>query len=126
MLGFYPVTVLAADVVLGELTIPLIKFAYVLGMAFWGALAALLQRLSKGEPLVSWKVVAMRDITNASLASILTFLACEHYKVPGALAAIAFTMAGYGGARFMEFIYQRFIWKIKSVVEQSADHESKP
>ncbi len=121
VIAVYPTTVLAADIVLGELTIPLIKFGYVLMMALWGALAALLQRFARGEEIATWKIVAMRDLTNASLASILTFLACEQFKVPPALAAIAYTLAGYGGARFMEFIYRRFLYQIKSAVGENAD-----
>lgn len=116
LIGF-STSVLASDLVLGPVVVSPLKLLYVFLMGLWGALAALLQRLAKGVPERVWKVAALRDLVNATLASLMAFLVCEHFQVPPALEAVAFTLAGYGGARFMEFIYQRFIWKIKNVVE---------
>lgn len=111
-LGF-PACVYAAGFAT-PLDIPLIKYGYVLLMGLWGALAALLQRLAKGEE-PRWKIVIARDITNATLAAILVFLLCEHFSVPPALGAVAYTLAGYGGARFMEFMYVRFLAKFNQL-----------
>lgn len=121
----YSSSAVASEIVLGTMVIPLVKMLYVFLMGLWGALAALLQRLAKGMENSFWKVAALRDLVNATLASLLAFLACQHFQVPPALEVICYTLAGYGGARFMEFIYQRFIWKIKNVVESSGGETSK-
>lgn len=95
------------------------KLLYVVFMSLWGALAALLQRFAKGQDLVRVKTVIARDIVNATLASFITFLICEHLNVPPALSAVAFTLSGYGGARFMEFIYQKYVGKISKSVDDT-------
>lgn len=112
-LGF-PACVYAAEYAT-PLDIPLIKYGYVLLMGLWGALAALLQRLAKGEE-PRWKIVIARDITNATLAAVLVFLLCEHFSVPPALGAVGYTLAGYGGARFMEFAYLKFLARFTQLV----------
>lgn len=109
---FYPSSVLASDVVI-PLDFPLITLFYVFFMASWGALAAVLQRFSSGQDLKKWKLVIFKDLVNAVLAAFLTFLVCEHFGVPPILEAVAFTLAGYGGARFMESVYRKFVQSIK-------------
>lgn len=85
-----------------------LKFVYVFGMGTWGALAVLLQRFASGQT-ERWVLVAVRDLVNANLAAVVTLLACEHAGVPPAPEAIAYTLAGYGGARFMEMVYRKFV-----------------
>lgn len=106
----YPPSVYAAGFLdTGPMGVEWVKYGYVLLMSTWGALAALLQRFAKGQGIKNWKIVAARDFVNATLAAILTFWICEHFKVPMAIEAVAFTLAAYGGARFMEFMYGRFV-----------------
>lgn len=111
----YPTSVMAAVAwwETGPMGVEWVKYGYVLLMASWGAAAALLQRFAKGEGTDKWKLIVWRDFVNATLAAVLTFWVCEHFKVPAAIEAVAFTLAAYGGARFMEFIYGRFIAGVK-------------
>ena len=92
----------------GPFDIPWVNYGYVLLMAAWGASAALFQRFAGGE-VPRWKWVIARDITNATLAAILVFLFCEYQNIPAPIKAIASTLAAYGGARFMEFLYGRLV-----------------
>lgn len=106
----YPPSVRAAGFLdTGPMGVEWVKYGYVLLMSTWGAAAALLQRFAKGQGIKYWKIVAARDFVNATLAAVLTFWICEHFKVPMAIEAVAFTLAAYGGARFMEFMYSRFV-----------------
>lgn len=115
----YPPSVMAAGLLdTGPMGVEWVKYGYVLLMASWGAAAALLQRFARGEGVKRWKIIVCRDFVNATLAAVLTFWVCEHFKVPAAIEAVAFTLAAYGGARFMEFIYGRFIATTKSLTSQ--------
>lgn len=106
----YPPSVYAAGFFdTGPMGVEWVKYGYVLLMSTWGAAAALLQRFAKGQGVKNWKIVAARDLVNATLAAVLTFWICEHFQVPMAIEAVAFTLAAYGGARFMEFLYGRFV-----------------
>lgn len=104
----YPASVYAADE-LSAFEIPLAKFGYILLMASWGALASILQRFAKEEfPAGKAKVVIASDMVNACLAATLVFLFCETWGVRPAMEAIACSLAGFGGSRFMTAIYLRF------------------
>lgn len=115
VIGYAP-SVFAAESILGPLDIPLATYGYVALMGTWGSVASLLQKFAKGLPQGRWHLTALSDIINANLAAILIFLVCEHYKVPKALEAIAFTLAGYGGARSMEWLYNRSMGTGEAVV----------
>jgi uncharacterized membrane protein len=105
----YSMSVWAADDMLTAFEIPLAKFGYVLLMAFWGGLASVLQRFAKeGFPTGKTGVVIASDMVNATLASIIVFLVCETWAVRPALEAVACSLAGFGGSRFMTAIYLRF------------------
>lgn len=95
--------------------IPVTKLGYVILMSIWGALAALLQRFASDEGFTKWRIVVARDLVNSSLAAVIVFLVCDHYKVPPGIQTICFTLAGYGGARFMEAAYSKFVEKIGKV-----------
>lgn len=109
LLGYPPSVYAAGFFDMGPMGVEWVKYVYVLLMSSWGAAAALLQRFAKGQGIKNWKIVAARDFVNATLAAVLTFWICEHFKVPMAIEAVAFTLAAYGGARFMEFMYSRFV-----------------
>lgn len=109
LLGYPPSVYAAGFLDTGPMGVEWVKYGYVLLMSSWGAAAALLQRFAKGQWIKNWKIVAARDFVNATLAAVLTFWICEHFKVPMAIEAVAFTLAAYGGARFMEFMYGRFV-----------------
>lgn len=109
LLGYPPSVYAAGFLDTGPMGVEWVKYGYVLLMSSWGAAAALLQRFAKGQGIKNWKIVAARDFVNATLAAVLTFWICEHFKVPMAIEAVAFTLAAYGGARFMEFMYGRFV-----------------
>lgn len=115
----WPASVAAAGFFLEDGTIGWGKMGYVVFMSLWGSLAALLQRFAKGQDLDRVKIIIARDVINATLASFLTFLICDYLNVAPALAAVAFTLSGYGGARFMEFIYRRFVNKITKSVDDT-------
>jgi hypothetical protein len=117
--AFWPVSVTAAGFFLENDQISWQKLGYVIFMSLWGALAALLHRFSKGQDIGQRRLVAARDVVNATLASFLTFLICEHFAVPPALAAVAFTLGGYGGARFMEFLYSKWVGKIGKTIDDA-------
>lgn len=108
----YTPSVLAAEVWLGPMDIPLLKYLYVCWMATWGACAAFLQKYAAGEIEKTWTNVtlhAMKDMVNSNLAAVLVFIACQHYGVPKAIEAICYTLGGYGGARTLEAAYRKFI-----------------
>jgi hypothetical protein len=98
----YPASVWSYDGLV-PFGIPWVEWLYVLGLSLWGATAAVLHRLSTGRPRK--RILVARDLVSSTLASVLVFLACDYWKVPKALAAIAFTLAGYGGVRFLETAY---------------------
>jgi hypothetical protein len=92
--------------------IPLAKYVYVCWMATWGSFAAFLQKYASGEIGKDWAnlaVHAVKDIVNANLAAILVFWTCRHFGAPAALEAISYTLAGYGGARTMEYLYKKWV-----------------
>lgn len=108
----YPPSVLAAEIMLGPLDIPMVKYMYVVWMASWGSCAAFLQKVATGTIDKNWKNIflhASNDIINANLAAVLVFMACQHYGVPKPLEAISYTLAGYGGATMMAFMYRKWI-----------------
>ena len=109
LIGYPPSVYAAGFFDTGPMGVEWVKYGYVLLMSSWGAAAALLQRFAKGQGIKKWKIVAARDFVNATLAAVLTFWICEHFKVPMAIEAVAFTLAAYGGARFMESMYGRFV-----------------
>jgi hypothetical protein len=104
----YVPSVYAADVMLGPLNIPMKDYGAVVLMGTWGSAAAMLQKFSKGRD-VNWKVTAVSDVVNANLAAMLMFLTCKHFEMPAAPTAIAYSLAGYGGARTLEWAYKRWI-----------------
>jgi hypothetical protein len=110
IVGYIP-SVMAAEIMMGPLDIPLVKYGYVAIMATWGSVASLLQKFARGEQLSTggWRLMSANHILNANLAATLVFLLCEHFKVPLPLEAIAFTLGGYGGAKTMDSLYKRFI-----------------
>ena len=111
IVGYTP-SVLAAEVWLGPMDVPVMKYVYVCWMASWGASAAFLQKYAAGDIDKTWKNVGihmLKDMVNSNLAAILAFMACQHYGVPKAIEAICYTLAGYGGARSMEAMYKKFI-----------------
>jgi hypothetical protein len=108
VMGYAP-SVWAAELILGPMEIPLIKYLYVCWMASWGSFAAFLQKYAEGSIASKWRIIAARDIVNANLAAILTFWLCRYYAVPTALEAIFFTLSGYGGARIMEAAYKKWV-----------------
>lgn len=117
IVGYAP-SVFAAEVMMGPLDIPLVKYGYVALMGTWGSVASLLQKFAKGTTKSNWRMTAATDIVNANLAAMLVFLACEHYKAPAALTAIAYTLGGYGGARTMEWLYKRFIGTGEALIDK--------
>ncbi|KVR21738.1 hypothetical protein WK13_34940 [Burkholderia ubonensis] len=106
---------MAAELVLGPMGIPWVKYGYVAVMATWGSVASLLQKFSKGHE-ANWKLVAVTDVVNGNLAAMLVFLGCEHFHMPGPLEAICFTLGGFGGAHFMLRIYRKFVAAADSFV----------
>jgi hypothetical protein len=108
----YPPSVLAAEIWLGPMDVPVIKYLYVCWMATWGACGAFLQKYASGEIDKTWHNItlhATKDMVNSNLAAVLVFMACQHYGVPKAIEAICYTLGGYGGARTLEWMYARFI-----------------
>lgn len=97
------------------------EYIYIVVMSSWGALAALFQRFAEGK-VYRWQFVVARDITNATLAALLVFLVCHYKDVSPPLTAVFSTLAAYGGARFMEAIYLKFI----STVKIDMHHKDKP
>ncbi len=88
------------------------KYIYVCWMATWGACAAFLQKYAAGEIDKTWRNItlhATKDAVNSNLAAILAFMLCQHFGVPKAIEAISYTLAGYGGARTLEFAYKKWI-----------------
>ena len=121
LLGYTP-SVLAADVWLGPLDIPMMKYLYVCWMASWGASAAFLQKYAAGEIEKTWGNVilhAAKDLVNSNLAAVLVFLACQHYGVPKSIEAICYTLGGYGGARTLEAAYKKFISTGNGIVNKA-------
>lgn len=113
----YPMSVFAADG-LSAFEIPLAKFGYILLMASWGALASILQRFAKEEfPAGKAKIVIASDMVNACLAATIVFLVCEVWGVRPALEAVACSLAGFGGSRFMTAIYLRFESRAAATVD---------
>ena len=112
ILGYTPSLALAVEF-MGPVDIPLVRYGYVIFMAVWGALAAVLQQFAKGRELEYWRLVVLRDLVNATLAAVLVFWACEYSKIPPLVQALSFTLAGYGGARFMEVLYALFAMAVK-------------
>lgn len=113
---------LAAEVLLGPLDIPLVKYAYVCWMATWGASAAFLQKYASGEVEKTFANVSlhvMKDLVNSNLAAVLVFIACQHYGVPKAIEAICYTLGGYGGARTLEAAYKKFISTGNGVISKA-------
>ncbi len=111
MVGYTP-SVYAAEIFLGPMNIPVIEYLYVAWMATWGASAAFLQKYATGQipaTLRGFTLHATKDLINSNLAAILVFMLCQHFGVPKPLEAISYTLAGYGGARTMEAVYQRWV-----------------
>ncbi len=103
---------MAAEVWLGPMDVPIKQYAYVCWMASWGAAAAFLQKYASGEITKTWSNVMLhitKDAVNSTLAAVLTFMLCRHFNVPKALEAISYTLAGYGGARTLEWAYKKWI-----------------
>ncbi len=112
----------AAEVLLGPLDIPLVKYLYVCWMATWGASAAFLQKYASGEIEKTWKNVSLhatKDLVNSNLAAVLVFIACQHYGVPKAIEALCYTLGGYGGARTLEAAYKKFISTGNGVISKA-------
>lgn len=121
LIGYTP-SVWAAEVMLGPLDIPLVKYLYVCWMATWGASAAFLQKYASGEIEKTWKNVtlhATKDLVNSNLAAVLVFIACQHYGVPKAIEALCYTLGGYGGARTLEAAYKKFISTGSGVISKA-------
>lgn len=89
------------------------EYIFIFLMSAWGATAALFQRFADGE-VPRWQFVVARDLTNATLASFLIFLVCQHREISPPITAVASTLAAYGGARFMEVIYNKFVSAVQA------------
>jgi hypothetical protein len=110
--------VYAAEAFLGPLDIPLKTYLYVCWMGTWGSLAAFLQKYAANQLGDRWKAYLLRDVVNSNLAAILVFWCSNHFGVPKALEAIAYTLAGYGGARTMEWGYRKWIATSDTLIDK--------
>lgn len=125
----YMQSVQAAEVWLGPMDVPVMKYVYVCWMATWGASAAFLQKYASGDIDKTWKNVGihmLKDAVNSNLAAIIAFMACQHYGVPKAIEAICYTLAGYGGARSMEAMYKKFISTGSAAIDKATGLPGSP
>jgi hypothetical protein len=98
---------LAAGEILTPEMIPPIQYAFALAMALLGGSASTLQRYANGAPLERWKLEVARDAVCSTVAGLFCFLACKHWAVPPMLAAILVGISGYGGAKTLEWAWER-------------------
>lgn len=103
--------VLAADGALTPDQVPLVQYAYAFVLSFWGGMAATLQRWSQGTERGAWWLVLWRDTVCSTLAGLLVFFLAKHYATPPMLAAVAVSVAGYGGSLVLDALLARLTKK---------------
>jgi LydA holin phage, holin superfamily III len=81
-----------------------VEYLYVLALSSWGAVAYSLQKITEDDKnkIKSKTLLVFKDLVNSQLAALLVFLLCNYFEVAKTLAAVMFTLAGYGGARTLE------------------------
>lgn len=108
----YPLTALAATTFEQTTGLNFYQAVYAFIMGFWGAVASLSRKVAIGSPPYSWVKVIFADITNATLAATITYMACVHTKMPPPVMGIACALAGFGGIAFMDWAYKKFMAKV--------------
>jgi hypothetical protein len=109
-----PAIAMASTTALDPSTVPLAKWTYALILSAWGGLANLLQRWGSADEQGSLALFVTRAFVCSISAGVLTFFICLHYNVAPFLAAIAVFLGGYGGARFLDFLYAQFESRIST------------
>lgn len=113
----YPVTAMASASLFEETTgLNLYQALYAFVMGFWGAVASLSSRFASGTVRKKWGIVILSDTINSTLAATLVYMFCAHMKISPALMGIFCTLAGFGGIKFMDWAYAKFMQKADQTV----------
>lgn len=100
--------VLGATEVISPETIPLAKYLYVVTLAFVGGAASTLTRWGRGGDSADWRLIIARDFFCSELAGILTFFIALNIGSSPLMIAVYVALAGWGGSRAVEALYERF------------------
>lgn len=113
----YPITAMASVAVFEQTTgLNIYQAVYAFIMGFWGAVASLSRKFATDAIVKSWGKVITADVTNATLASTITYMFCVHIQIPPALMGIFCALAGFGGISFMDWAYKKFMDKADKAV----------
>lgn len=110
----YPLTALAATTFEQTTGLNFYQAVYAFIMGFWGAIASLSRKVAVGSPPYSWVQVIFADLTNATLAATITYMACVHTKMPPPVMGIACALSGFGGIAFMGWAYKKYMSKLEN------------
>ena len=100
-------------------TIPLFQYGFSLALSVMGGLANALKRWSTGYETKSVKLSIASDSVSSVSAGMMMYFAATHFNPPSAVAVIAIFLAGFGGARFLDFVYG----KMESFIGRKVDKE---
>ncbi len=108
--------VLAAEqVILLPETIPTVQYLYAAALSVWGCLAANVQRWARADDKGNRLAMIAADFFCSTSAGLIVFFGALHLAAPPYLAAISIFVAGYGGSKLLEKLYERFEKKIDEV-----------
>jgi hypothetical protein len=115
------VAIAAEPILLLPETIPNFQYFFALALSSMGGLASSLKRWSVGVETKNVKLSIVSDAVSSVCSGMITFFGALHFAPPSAVAVILIFMAGYGGARFLDFIYGKMEAFIGRKIDKASD-----